>query len=413
MPTQPSHPDDLAGALSASGAQSHSPHDETLLQDTTTHEIPEGQEPEVVLESGGPVTSRDDLLARLIIDRDLATTDEVVSCLKKSRSILGKRKSFDEWLLDRQTVTPNQLSRLVAQVEAERAGRTIPGFRMLATIGRGAVATVYKARQVNLDRLVAIKVLSPKSLRSERAVESFYAEARAAARLNHANIVQAFDVGRAGDVHFLVMEYVPGPTVHHAMEAGGPFTEVAALDIVIATADALAHAHEKGLVHRDVKPKNIILPREEGAAPIPKLADLGLARVIADRRAAMADKGRTLGTPFYISPEQVRGDVDIGPASDIYSLGASWYQMITGRPLFMGKDSKEVMNKHLLEQPKAPESINSTLHPGPCEVLMRMIAKDPAKRFPDCQTLLAELKAWRSVFTLREAETIKASTKTK
>ncbi len=376
--------------------------DETLLHDTTT--TPDCPEPEVDLEPVEPVSSRDDLLARLIIDRDLATRDEVTACLKKARSMLGKRKPLDQWLVERAVLTPGQLSRLVAQVEAERAGRTIAGFRMLAMIGRGAVATVYKARQVNLDRLVAIKVLSPRALRSERAVEAFYAEARSAARLNHANIVQAFDVGRAGDVHYMVMEYVPGPTVHHALQADGPFAEEAALDIVIATADALAHAHERGLVHRDVKPKNIILPRGEGVPPAPKLADLGLARVIADRRAALADKGRTLGTPFYISPEQVRGDMEIGPASDIYSLGASWYQMVTGRPPYMGKDSKEVMNKHLREPLRCPTELKDSLDHGLCEVLRHMMDKDPARRFPDCRSLLAELRAWKSVFTLRRAE---------
>ena len=340
----------------------------------------------------------DRLLARMIIDRSLATESEVKECLDRRGGVL--RKSFEKVLVQRGVITQAQLERLQETIESRRSGRTIPGFVLLERIGKGTTATVYKARQLNLDRLVAIKVLPARALKNPKVVEQFYAEGRAAAQLNHPNIVQAIDVGRRGDFHYFVMEFVDGHTIFELLEESRALHADRALDVTIAMADALRHAHERGFVHRDVKPKNIIVTKEG----VPKLADLGLARAIADRVAAQAEKGQSLGTPYYISPEQVRGEEHIGPASDIYSLGATLFHMVTGRPPFTGTDADEVMNRHLTDIAPPAHTIATSLHPGISEVIEKTLRKDPSERYFDCQTLLDELRAWRSVLLLERGE---------
>ena len=338
----------------------------------------------------------------MIVDRGLATQEEVDRCLSKRgrAGIFGGRRTFPRVLVDEKAITPNQLVRLEEVLDNQRSGRTIPGFKMLGKLGKGTTATVYKARQLNLDRLVAVKVLPSATLQSSKAVDQFYFEGRSAAKLNHPNIVQAFDVGHTADFHYFVMEYVEGLTVHEILGQRGTVEQQEALEIVIAMADALRHAHEKGLVHRDVKPKNIIVDPKG----VPKLADLGLARVIADREAGLAEKGHALGTPYYISPEQVRGEVEIGPAADVYSLGATFYHMVTGMPPFTGVDAREVMNKHLHEKVRPPIELIATLNPGLSEVIEKMLAKAPSDRYTDCELLLADLQAWKAVFTLAKGE---------
>ncbi|MDX2116393.1 MAG: serine/threonine-protein kinase [Planctomycetota bacterium] len=346
--------------------------------------------------------SADNLLAHLVIDRGLATLEEVAACREKTKGtgIFGRKRTLAQSLVDMRAITPNQLARLEKLIETQRSGKTIPGFKMLGKLGKGTSATVYKARQLNLDRLVAIKVLPASAMRSEKIVQQFYAEGRAAAQLNHPNIVQAFDVGHWGDFHYFVMEFVEGKTVHEMLQERVMLSAEEALDITIAVAEALRHAHERGFVHRDVKPKNIILDPKG----TPKLADLGLARAIADREAGLAEKGHALGTPYYISPEQVRGEIEIGPPADIYSLGATFFHMLTGVPPFTGNDAREVMNKHLHEKARSPLDAAPATPPGLGEVVEKMLHKAPHERYPDCELLLLDLRAWKAVFTLQRGE---------
>lgn len=358
--------------------------------------------------------AHDSALARLAVERGLATAAEVERCIaKKARK--KSKKPLSKFLLAEKFITLTQLDRLLAMIEAEGAQKKIPGYALLGKLGSGSAATVYRARQLNLDRMVAIKVLPPKALSDESNISAFRAEARAAGQLNHPNIVQCFDVGQSGDVHYIAMEYVEGRTVHEIIKEHGPIPEAAALEIVISVADALKHAHDRGFVHRDVKPKNIILTgtaspinsggRLELSHCIAKLADLGLARAMADRALAQAEAGRTLGTPYYISPEQVRGDVHIGPPSDIYSLGATFFFMLAGRPPFEAKDIDEVMHHHLHTPLTPPIDLCPTLSPGVSEVIEKMMAKSEVARYPDCGDLLTELRAWRAYHVLKRGET--------
>jgi serine/threonine-protein kinase len=270
-----------------------------------------------------------------------------------------------------------------------RKAQQIPGFQILTKLGAGAMATVFKARQLSLDRTVAVKVLPKKLGDNPEFVERFYKEGRAAARLNHNNIVQAIDVGEAGGYHYFVMEYIDGKTVYDELAAGTIYAERDALEIIIGVARALEHAAERGFVHRDVKPKNIMLTKQ-GLA---KLADMGLARETRDMKAAMAEAGRAYGTPYYISPEQIRGEVNIDFRADIYSLGATFYHMVTGKLPFEGSTPAAVMHKHLKEPLIPPDHIVPSLSTGVGEVIECMMAKKRSDRYATMHDLLADLQA--------------------
>ena len=338
----------------------------------------------------------DTFIGRLVVDQGLATPEEVQLCLEQARSNTADEQpqsqlSLAEILITNDFITKRQAERMKQMAEAERSGQQIPGYKLLGKLGAGAMATVYKGRQLSLDRLVAIKVLPRKLSQSTQFIERFYQEGRAAAQLNHPNIVQAYDVGKAGDYHYFVMEFVDGRTVYDDIIKHKRYNEAEALDIVIQMAGALAHAHERGLIHRDVKPKNMMITRE-GVA---KLADMGLARAMSDKDAAEAEQGKAFGTPYYISPEQIRGEMNITPAADIYSLGATLYHMLTGNVPFDGKSPTDVMHKHLREQLVPPDQVNRRLSSGVAESIEMMMAKDPKRRYQSCKDLLVDLKAIR------------------
>jgi serine/threonine-protein kinase len=256
-------------------------------------------------------------------------------------------------------------------------------------MGAGAMATVYKARQLSLDRIVAIKVLPKKYSNNTQFIERFYAEGKAAAQLNHPNIVQAIDVGRAGETHYFVMEFVEGETLFEQMTEHGRYTEERALEIGLEVARALYHAHQADFIHRDIKPKNIMITR----SGVTKLADMGLARAVSDREAAEAEAGKAYGTPYYISPEQIRGELDVDSRADLYGLGATLYHMVTGKVPFDGPNPSAVMHKHLKSELVPPDHINEKLTTGISEVIEVAMAKDREKRYHSAADLIEDLEA--------------------
>jgi serine/threonine-protein kinase len=289
-------------------------------------------------------------------------------------------------------VTTTQAERLKESLkESKAAAHQIPGYKIVGKLGAGAMAVVYKARQLSLNRMVAIKILPKRFSENPEYVERFYKEGQAAGKLNHHNIVRAIDVGEAGGYHYFVMEYVEGKTIADDLGAGKVFEEAEALDIIIQVANALAHAHACSLIHRDVKPKNIMISTDGTV----KLADMGLARETTDIEAAQSEAGKAYGTPYYIAPEQIRGKIDIDGRADIYGLGATLYHMLTGRVPFMAEDSADVMRKHLREKLIPPDHINTSLSAGVSEVIEIMMAKRKEKRYNDIEELLTDLKALR------------------
>ena len=343
--------------------------------------------------SNASQTGADTLLGRLVVERGLATENEVKECISLQKDALNEsdpnQKSLGDFLVIEGHVTKKQLDRLMPEIEEQKVSRQIPGYQILGKLGAGAMATVYKARQISLDRLVAIKVLPKKYTRNQDFINRFYAEGRAAAKLNHRNIVGAYDVGRAGETHYFVMEYVKGQSVFEQMNEKGTYSEADAVKIGMQIADALNHAHAAGFIHRDVKPKNIMI-MEDGTA---KLADMGLARAIEDRDTAEAESGKAYGTPYYISPEQIRGEVDVDFRADLYGLGATMYHMITGRVPYDGPNPSSVMHKHLKQELVPPDHINKELTSGICEVIEVCMAKDRNQRYGSASELQEDLEA--------------------
>jgi serine/threonine-protein kinase len=327
---------------------------------------------------------------RLVLKYHLATSREVKECihLKKESPADKDNKSLPQWLMDKGYITSSQFRRLLDEMEGKKTSRQqIPGYQILGKLGKGAMATVYKAKQLSLDRIVAIKVLPKSYGENPEFVDRFYREGKAAAKLNHANIVQAIDVGESQGYHYFIMEHVDGTTVHDKLVQNGRYSEKKALDVIIQIADALAHAHSKGLIHRDVKPKNIMIA-SDGVA---KLADMGLAREVKDTQLAQTEAGRAYGTPYYISPEQIRGEIEIDFRADIYSLGATFYHMITGKVPFEAENPTAVMMKHLREPLTPPDHINHDISIGCAEIIEVMMAKNRDERFHSTQELLEDL----------------------
>lgn len=379
-------------------AGSHSPDDTTPFGTEAMGEndpISVAEAEKSIMAATKDGTNIDTLIGRLVIDQGLATPEEVKHCLTLTRTEDTKTpsetlsSSLAQVLVDREYVTKRQIARLREAIEAERSGSSISGYKILGKLGAGAMATVYKAKQISLDRIVAIKKLPKKFSSNPQFIERFFAEGRAAAQLNHPNIVQAFDVGNEGDLYYFVMEYVEGRSVHDDIVTHKRYKESEAIDIAIQVAEALEHAHDRGLIHRDVKPKNIMITREG----VVKLADMGLARAMSDVEAAEAEAGRAFGTPYYISPEQIRGEKNIGPPADIYSLGVTLYHMVTGSVPFEGKNPSSVMHKHLKSELVPPDHVNPKLSAGISEVIEMMMAKRVSDRYQNCADLLIDLRA--------------------
>ena len=305
--------------------------------------------------------------------------------------VAGFESGADDYLVKPvdMAILRSRLSAAVRIVRTVPPPRQIPGYKLLGRLGAGAMATVYKARQLSLNRLVAVKILPKKFCQNPEFVKRFYAEGRAAAKLNHPNIVAALDVGRHGETHYFIMEYVEGHTVHEHLVKEGPYPEADALAIAIQIAEALNHAHKAGLIHRDVKPKNILIT-SDGVA---KLADMGLARAVSDREAAEAEAGKAFGTPYYIAPEQIRGKVNIDLRADIYNFGCTLFHMTTGRVPFEGSDVSSVLMKHLDEPVVPPDHINPELTAGMSEIIELCMAKKPRKRYATTNDLIEDLQA--------------------
>jgi serine/threonine-protein kinase len=336
-------------------------------------------------------TSYDTVFGKMALDQGFCTDAELRHSLEELQS---RRKinpiMLKNLMVDLGYITQSQAERLKKNIkETKAAAHQIPGYQILGKLGAGAMAIVYKAKQLSLNRTVAIKVLPKRFSENPEYVERFYKEGQAAGKLNHNNIVQAFDVGEAGGYHYFIMEYVEGKTIYDDLAASKVFSEDKALDIIIQVARALNHAHTCGLIHRDVKPKNIMI----NTAGVVKLADMGLARETTDIELAKTEAGKAYGTPYYIAPEQIRGKIDIDGRADIYGLGATLYHMVTGRVPYMAEDPSDVMRMHLREELIPPDHINTSLSAGISEVIEVMMAKHKEDRYNNVEELLGDLEA--------------------
>ena len=265
------------------------------------------------------------------------------------------------------------------------AERTFSGrYRVVRHLARGGMAEVYLGRDELLDRPVAIKVLVSELAADDSFVERFRREARAAAGLNHHNIVSIYDFGEDDGAYFIVMEYVDGRTLRDIIRAGGPMAPADAVQVGAEVAAALAAAHSQGIVHRDVKPANVLI-----AGKTVKVTDFGIARA-ANVRQGLTMPGTVMGTATYLSPEQAQGRT-VDYRSDLYSLGMVIYEMLTGKAPFAGDNPVAIATKQMTETPPPPSSVNPRVPPALDEVVMRAISREPGARQPTAEDLRAQL----------------------
>ncbi|MGE0433036.1 MAG: protein kinase [Planctomycetota bacterium] len=275
------------------------------------------------------------------------------------------------------------------QVAQSQGGSSpIEGYEIVSKIGAGAMGAVYKARQISMDRIVALKVLPPKLARNKQYIDRFLREARAAARLNHENIVGAFDIGECNGLYYFAMEFVEGTTVKDLLAEKKALQEREALELVRQVAMALSHASEQGIVHRDIKPDNIMIT-SDGVA---KLCDMGLAKQV-EGDAAITMAGAAVGTPWYISPEQARGKKEVDTRADIYSLGCTLFHMICGGPPYIGPTAAVIMTKHINDAIPDPRRSKSYLTDGIVKIQQGMMAKDPSDRYQRPEDVIADIDA--------------------
>ena len=278
----------------------------------------------------------------------------------------------------------------VADPAAFRKGEKFAGFVIEARIGKGGMGEVFRARQISMNRTVALKVMKPEYTSNPEYAQRFVREARSAGRLNHPNIVQVYDVGCRDKTYYIAMELIEGETLDQTIRTRGRLTVTEAVTVAVEVARALKEAAGQGIIHRDIKPENIMLtPRGQV-----KVADFGLARTMNMDEPSLTGTGIILGTPLYMAPEQVQGARDIDARADIYSLGCTLFHMATGAVPFPGQSAYEVLKRHETEPVRFPREIE--LPAALKAVVTRMMAKVPADRFDNAAAVIHALETIRA-----------------
>lgn len=260
-------------------------------------------------------------------------------------------------------------------------------YRLIRKIGQGAMGTVYEAIQEGLERRVALKVLSKVLMSDKKFVSRFKREARAVSQLNHPNIVTIFQIGEEDGLHYFSMEFVDGRSLDKLLKQRGKLGVAESLTLITQAAHGLAHAWNCNVVHRDVKPGNLLL----ASNGIIKIADFGLAKA-PDANEALTMTGAVVGTPYYMSPEQIRNAKDVDFRADIYSLGATLFHLVTGRAPFEGESPFEIAIKVATMPTPRVREINPAVPPPIAEMIEKMLVKNPQERFQQANELLTALK---------------------
>lgn len=284
--------------------------------------------------------------------------------------------------------TPTSASSL----DVDLSGRQLGDYQILRRLGRGGMADVYLAEQGSLRRQVAFKVLKSALASDETYIRRFRQEATAAANVSHANIVQIFDINCIDGVHFIAQEYVKGQNLRQLLTRQSSIDARLAMHVMLQVAAALHRAGQKGIIHRDIKPENIML----AATGEVKVTDFGLARVIQNGDMNLTQVGITMGTPLYMSPEQVEGKA-ADQRSDLYSFGVTCYHMLAGRPPFNGETPLSIAVQHLKTEPDRLEELRPDLPPGLCRIVHKLMAKSPEQRYASAADLLRELRTLQPI----------------
>jgi serine/threonine-protein kinase len=322
----------------------------------------------------------------------MAKAEDVQRCyeiLEQDESSGKPRRALPDLMVEMGFLTAPQVQTLIEEQERRAAAKLLGPFQLLARIGDGGMATVYRARLPENGTEVALKVLSPKLSSDPSFVARFRKEASFGMQLSHPNLVRTLAFGDDRGYHFIALELVDGGDLRQRLGVSRSLGEKEALQIARDVARALQHAHEKGLVHRDVKPSNIMFARD-GAV---KLSDFGLVKSSDPEASHLTITGASLGTPHYISPEQASGDAEVDIRADIYSLGCTLYRMVTGRTPFDAPSPIAIIQKHLNEKLTPPDEINPALSEGCVLVIEKMLAKERNDRYPTPADLILDIES--------------------
>jgi len=351
----------------------------------------------------------DEVFARYVNQIGNATLDQIeaAKAAQAQSAKKGVLLSLGEVLVQQGVLTAAMRENVEKKLQAQQTGgiRKLGNYKLIKKLGEGGMGAVYLAEDLSVGRMVAVKVLPKKSASDPDFLARFRREAKAAGALNHVNIVGAYTIGEDQGFHYIAMEYCEGDPLDKVLKRDGPLPWDKALEIIIQVARGLKHAHDHGFIHRDIKPANIMLCmplRSTGVPPVlqegfvAKILDLGLSKnVDAGEQSFVTQMNVALGTPHYISPEQAKGDRDIDGRTDIYSLGATLYHLVTGQTPFQGSTSAIIMAQHVNQKLPNPQDLEAELPDGVVHVLQKMLAKKPSERYGDCQRLLDDLEMVR------------------
>ena len=335
-------------------------------------------------------------LIEIARDRGMVTDAqlEMIRAEHVQAAAQGRSKTPTRIALERGILSDHDVHDLETEAWIRELPSDLDEYRLVRLVGRGGMAVVFEAQDVSLGKTIAVKLLLPEFSSSDSYLARFHREARIAARLTHPNAVQVFRAGEKEAVQFLVMEFVEGEPISAILRRRGRIPERDALDVAFQVGGALEEAAGLGIIHRDVKPGNILMSKWG----VPKLADFGIAKVFADIRDTRIQQSLTMGvvgTPTYMSPEQARGARDIDFRSDIYSLGATLYHMAVGELPFPASTPQETMVRVVAESPRLPRAAFPELSESASAVICKMMAKRAADRYASYPELKADLAAAR------------------
>ncbi len=334
---------------------------------------------------------KEELYGRIALERGLITRDQLDKAWKQWTRDHQKNKKLrlGEIMMQQGHVTRQQALDVLKETHLRLGDKPrIGGYELERLLGRGAMGMVYRARQLSMDRPVALKLLSRELSENEDFVKRFTREARTTAKLNHVNIVTAIDVGESNGYHYFAMEYVDGTTVERLLKKEERLSEDRVIEIAIQVVQGLEHASKHGIIHRDIKPANIMLTKDDVA----KIADMGLAVPTSKKTSDhMTGTGIAVGTPYYMAPEQVEGKSHVDFRADIYALGATLFEMLTGEKPFDAANVAAIMTKRLYEPPPVASSACRNVGREISAVVYKMMAREPDDRYQDLDSLTKDL----------------------
>ncbi len=283
-------------------------------------------------------------------------------------------------------IKPEQVTEIMAVLGSRSGKRAIEGYKLLEKVTSGAFGSIYRAKQLSMDREVALKVLPRRLALNRTYVKNFMRETKLAAKLAHENIVYVLDAGQSVGLLYLAMEFVEGESLEQIVRIRGPIGEKQAIGVAWSLAQALSHAHNTGILHRDIKPANVVMQRGK----VPKLCDFGLAKSIA-RQAMMEASGTIAGTPCYMAPEQILGE-EVDEKTDIYGLGATLYFIATGKPPFPPGETLEEVHRNQIEMPMRPlRDANPNVSSRIERIVRQMMQRDRKNRYQSADDLIDTL----------------------